>query len=188
MQQTRLDELSLMRVPGELPRVQLVGPLDSILAFWSQVTPEVTLVNGDFWALQNIREGLPSVYNSTAEAFIPQTLNLQLLNGINFKKGCYTGQEVIARMKYLGQLKRRMYMAHFDTDTRPAPGDRLYSASSKSGQGAGQIVDVRPDPAGGYAALVMIQISTAEADDLQLVDEQGAKMELSEPPYGFEPE
>ena len=186
MQQARLGDLSLMRMPGELPRVQLVGPLDSILAFWRQVAPEVTLVNRDFWALQNIHEGLPSVYNSTAEAFIPQTLNLQLLNGISFTKGCFTGQEVIARMKYLGQLKRRMYLAHFDTDAQPAPGDRLYSASSKSGQGAGQIVDVRPDPAGGYAALVMIQISTAEADDLQLVDEQGAKMELCEPPYGFE--
>ena len=49
-------------------------------------------------------------------------------------------------------------------------------------------MDVRPDPAGGYAALVMIQISTAEANDLQWVDDQGAKMELSEPPYGYEAE
>ena len=185
MKQTRVEDLSLIRMPGELPRVQLVGPPQSILAFCKQKAPEATLVNRDFWALQNIRAGLPSVYNSTAEAFIPQTLNLQLLEGISFTKGCYTGQEVIARMKYLGQLKRRMYVAHFDTDARPAPGDRLYSASSKSGQGAGQVVDVRPDPAGGYAALVMIQISTAEADDLQLTDGQGARMELSEPPYGF---
>ena len=185
MQQTRVEDLSLIRMPGELPRVQLVGPPQSILAFCKQKAPEATLVNRDFWALQNIRAGLPSVYNSTAEAFIPQTLNLQLLEGISFTKGCYTGQEVIARMKYLGQLKRRMYVAHFDTDARPAPGDRLYSPSSKSGQGAGQIVDVRPDPAGGYAALVMIQISTAEADDLQLTDDQGARMELGEPPYGF---
>ena len=188
MQQVKLDDLSVLRMPGALPRVQLVGPVDSIIAFWKQLTPVATLVNRDFWALQNIREGLPSVYNSTAEVFIPQTLNLQLLNAVNFKKGCYTGQEIIARMKYLGQLKRRMYLAHFDTEGQPAPGDSLYSASSKSGQGAGQIVDVRPDPAGGYAALVMIQISTAEANDLQWVDDQGAKMELSEPPYGYEAE
>ncbi len=188
MQQVKLDELSVLRMPGELPRVQLVGPVDSVMAFWKQLAPVATLVNRDFWALQNIREGLPNVYNSTAEAFIPQTLNLQLLNAVNFKKGCYTGQEIIARMKYLGQLKRRMYLAHFDTEALPAPGDSLYSASSKSGQGAGQIVDVRPDPAGGYAALVMIQISTAEANDLQWLDDQGAKMELSEPPYGYETE
>jgi folate-binding protein YgfZ len=188
MQQVKLDDLNLMRMPGELSRVQLIGPVDSIIAFWKQLPPEVTLVNRGFWALQNIREGVPNVYNSTAEAFIPQTLNLQLLNGISFNKGCYTGQEIIARMKYLGQVKRRMYLAHFDAEVQPAPGDRLYSASSKSGQGAGQIVDVRPDPAGGYAALVMIQISTAEADDLQLLDDQGPRMELSEPPYGFETE
>lgn len=188
MQQVKLDDLSVLRMPGELPRVQLIGPVDSIMAFWKQLTPAATVVNQDFWALQNIREGLPNVYNSTAEAFIPQTLNLHLLNAVNFKKGCYTGQEIIARMKYLGQLKRRMYLAHFDTEAQPAPGDKLYSGSSKSGQGAGQIVDVRPDPAGGYAALVMIQISTAEANDLQWLDDQGAKMELSEPPYGYETE
>lgn len=160
------------------------------MAFWKQLATDATLVNRDFWTLQNIREGLPTVYNSTAEAFIPQTLNLQLLNAINFQKGCYTGQEVIARMKYLGQLKRRMYLAQFDAEAevQPSPGDSLYSASSKSGQGAGKIVDVRPDPAGGYAALVMIQISAAAADDLQWLDDRGAKLALSEPPYGFETE
>ncbi len=185
MQQLRLDDLTVLRMPGELPRVQLIGPVESITSFWQQIVPQATLVNRGFWNLQNIREGLPNVYNSTAEAFIPQTLNLQLLDAVSFTKGCYTGQEVVARMKYLGQLKRRMYVAHFDTDAEPAPGDRLYSASSKSGQGAGQIVDVTRDPAGGYTALVMIQISSAEADDLQLADEQGEKVVLSEPPYGF---
>lgn len=190
MQQVKLDNLNVLRMPGELPRVQLVGPVESIMAFWKQLAPEATLVNPDLWILQNIREGLPTVYNSTAEVFIPQTLNLQLLNAINFQKGCYTGQEVIARMKYLGQLKRRMYLAQFDAETevQPSPGDSLYSTSSKSGQGAGKIVDVRPDPAGGYAALVMIQISTAAADDLQWLDDKGPKLALSEPPYGFETE
>lgn len=185
MQHLRQDELNVMRMPGELPRVQLIGPVDGVVSCWQKLVPGATLVNREFWTLQNIRAGLPTVYDNTAEAFIPQTLNLQLLNCISFTKGCYTGQEVIARMKYLGQLKRRMYLAHFDTDQQPAPGDRLYSASSKSGQGAGQIVDVCPDPAGGFLALVMIQISTAEADDLQLLDDQGVKLALSEPPYGF---
>lgn len=185
MQHTRQDDLNIMRMPGDLPRVQLICPVSSVVSRWQQLTPEASLVNGDYWTLQNIRAGLPTVYDKTAEAFIPQTLNLQSLNAISFTKGCYTGQEVIARMKYLGQLKRRMYLAHFDADVQPAPGDKLYSASSKSAQGAGQIVDVCPDPAGGYQALVMIQISTAEADDLQLLEGQGAKMALEEPPYGF---
>ncbi len=185
LQQIRLDDLSLLRMPGELPRVQLIGQVHSIIAMWQRLAPECTLVNGDFWAWQNIREGLPSVYNSTAEAFIPQTLNLQLLNAISFTKGCYTGQEVIARLKYLGQLKRRMYLAYFDTDVQPVAGDGLYSAGNRSAQGTGQIVDVRPDPTGGYVALVMIQTSSAEANDLQLEDDQGARLELSEPAYGF---
>lgn len=188
LQQTRQNDVSLLCMPDEAGRVQLIGPAQSVKDIWRQFATKATVVNSDFWPLQNIRQGIPNVYNSTAEAFIPQTLNLQLLNAISFTKGCYTGQEVIARMKYLGQVKRRMYLAHFDAEVIPAAGERLYSASSKSGQGAGQIVDVRPDPAGGFTALVMIQIDTAEANDLQLGDAEGVKMTITDPPYGFDVE
>ncbi len=185
LQQIRQDDVSLLRMPGEPGRVQLIGSVQNIKNRWQKLAAKASVVNSDFWSLQNIQQGIPSVYNSTSETFIPQTLNLQILNAISFTKGCYTGQEVIARMKYLGQTKRRMYIAHFDAAEGPMPGERLFSASSKSAQGAGQIVDVSADPAGGFAALVMIQIATAEANDLQLKDAQGVKMTLTEPPYGF---
>jgi tRNA-modifying protein YgfZ len=61
------------------------------------------------WRLADIRAGLPQVYAATSEAFVAQMLNLDLLDGISFTKGCYTGQEIIARTQHLGRIKRRLY-------------------------------------------------------------------------------
>ena len=66
------------------------------------------------WQKQNILDGLPQIHAETAELFIPQMVNLDLLDGINFKKGCYTGQEIIARMHYLGKVKQRMFVCQID--------------------------------------------------------------------------
>ena len=76
------------------------------------VTPEEAQTYSDFerWLEADISEGLPRVTEETYEAFIPQMINMDILNGINFKKGCYTGQEIIARMKYLGKLKQRSFV------------------------------------------------------------------------------
>lgn len=185
---TTFDRLTLMRLPGEAPRCQLLGPAEASIAFWERHRQRVQPVNGDFWPLLDIRAGLPQVYDATAEAFVPQMCNLDLLGAISFSKGCYTGQEVVARMKYLGQLKRRMFRAHIATDRCPAPGDLLFSPSSRSAQGAGKVVDARPSPQGGCEALVVVELSSFEAGDLKLGDENGAPLELHEPPYGLTPE
>jgi folate-binding protein YgfZ len=62
------------------------------------------------WIMHNIEDGLPEITDKTTELFVPQMVNLDLLDGINFKKGCYTGQEIVARMHYLGKLKQRMFV------------------------------------------------------------------------------
>ena len=84
------------------------------------------------WTLENIRSGIGEVRPETVEEFIPQMLNLQSVgDGISFDKGCYTGQEIVARMKYLGKLKRHMYRLQLAADTLPNPGDPIYSLSSE---------------------------------------------------------
>jgi folate-binding Fe-S cluster repair protein YgfZ len=87
--------------------------------------------------------------------------NLDLVNGVNFKKGCYPGQEIVARTQYLGKLKRRMYLAHIDSGSAPQAGDELFSPDME-GQASGMLANVAAAPSGGYDALAVLQTSSRE--------------------------
>lgn len=90
------------------------------------------------WHLQLIRLGIGQVQEQTRESFIPQMLNLQHLGGVSFQKGCYTGQEIVARMQYLGKLKRRMYRLLWTGDQPPSPSTPIHNSSN--GQAVGEVV------------------------------------------------
>lgn len=177
--------LTAIRVAGEPDRFLVIGEPAAVQAWWQASSADPGTADG--WPLLDIRAGIPQVVDATAEAFVPQMANLQLVNGVSFTKGCYTGQEVVARMQYLGTLKRRMYRVRIAADTCPAPGSELFSASSESGQGAGKVVDARPSPDGGCEALVVCQIASMEAGDLRLGDAGGPALEPLELPYAFAP-
>ena len=185
---TTAGDVTVLRLPGDRPRFNLVGPLEAMASLWSRVSERATPTGPDFWALMDIRAGLPTVFDETAEAFVPQMANLQLLDGISFTKGCYTGQEVVARMQYLGKLKRRMYRARITSATRPEPGTELFSPSGESGQGIGRVVDAAPSPEGGFEALVVLQINSAEAGGIRLGGADGPRLVLEPLPYAFEAE
>ena len=179
------NELTVIRLPGDRPRFELIAPPGALAAMWPRIQARAEQTGADFWSLMDIRAGVPNVLEGAVEAFVPQMANLQLIGGVSFTKGCYTGQEVVARMQYLGKLKRRMYLAHIDATERPAPGTEIFSPSSDSGQGAGRIVDAAPAPEGGFEALVVLQISSAEANDARLSDAGGPVLRLLALPYGF---
>lgn len=179
------EGLTIIRLAGDRPRFEVVGEPEPMARFWQQASNVAKQTSPAFWTLMEIRAGVPNVFDETAEAFVPQMANLQLLGGVSFTKGCYTGQEVVARMQYLGKLKRRMYRAHIDMDTCPERGTEVYSPSSESGQGAGRVVDAAPAPNGGYEALVVLQISSAESGDLRLGNADGPGLELLDLPYSF---
>lgn len=177
------DELTLIRLPGERPRFELVGPAETLAEIWQAAEPQALRMDEDYWALQEIRAGIPIIYQSTSEAFVPQMTNMQLVDGVSFTKGCYTGQEVVARMQYLGKLKRRMYLAHVDSDTLPKAGDELFAKGSTSGQGTGKVVDARRAD-DGYDLLAVIEIASAEAEEVCL-GENGPRLKLGNLPYPF---
>jgi len=180
------DGVTRIRLPGPRPRLLLAGPTPAMIALHDAMAHRIIRVDPDFWHLEEIRAGLPQVYDATAEAFVPQMCNLDRLDGVSFTKGCYTGQEVVARMRYLGQLKRRMYLARMAPGTPcPPPGTPLHSTSSRSAQGAGRVVDARPTPEGGCEALVVAEIAAAEAGDLRIGNEKGPAVALAPPPYGL---
>jgi folate-binding protein YgfZ len=173
----------LVRLPGLTPRYEIIGSADTLIRLWQDFETQARPMSCSYWALQEIRAGIPTVFRETAEAFVPQMTNMQLIDGVSFTKGCYTGQEVVARMQYLGKLKRRMYLAHVDTDGTPRPGDELFAEGSTSGQGAGKVVDAQAT-GNGYDLLAVIEIDSAEGQSVHLGPD-GPKLEISELPYEF---
>lgn len=140
-------------------------------------------VSTDVWDLLDILAGVPHILPPGVDEFVPQMVNYQALGGINFKKGCYTGQEIVARMQYLGTLKRRMYLVKIDTTLPPPPGDTLYVRNET--QSVGQIVNAQPHPDGGAIALAVISIRHVEKEEIHLHSQTGEVLELLELPYSL---
>jgi folate-binding protein YgfZ len=126
------------------------------------------------WKLAALRAGLPQVYPETHEAFVAQMLNIDLLGGISFEKGCYTGQEIIARAHFRGTVKRRMFL--FQTDgLAPAPGTRVLAGD----QHAGDVVD-------SADSLLLAVISLSQLKTELRLDGSGAGLTRLDLPYGVE--
>jgi folate-binding protein YgfZ len=107
-------------------------------SFLDAIEKQTQKVSTDEWQLLDIAAGIGEVYPESYELFTPQELNYQLVNGINFRKGCYTGQEIVARLHYRGKLKRHMYRFEYKNDQTPPPGTTIIN--SLSGQNAGTVV------------------------------------------------
>ena len=180
------DGFVCVRLAGDRPRFLLAGTPQALQQLWLKAAAQARPASAEAWRLLDIRAGLPTVYDQTVDAFVPQMANLQLVNGVSFTKGCYTGQEVVARMQYLGKLKRRMYRVHLAAGDCPQPGTELFSSSSGSGQGAGRIVDAVSSPDGGCEALAVIETSAMEAGEIRIGDADGERLELLDLPYECE--
>ena len=150
--------------------------------FWQSLSQHAQPVGSVCWDWLNIRAGIPVILPQTQEQFVPQMANLELLGGVNFKKGCYPGQEIVARMQYLGKLKRRMYLVHIDSSVAPQPGDELFSAEME-GQASGMIANVSPAPGGGYDMLAVMQTSSRESQTVHWKSLQGEVLQFLPPPY-----
>jgi tRNA-modifying protein YgfZ len=184
---TRTSNLLAIRVPGTPPRFEIVAPAEAAAVLWNSLAANVRAVNADFWSLLDIRAGLPNVYEETADAFVPQMANMHLIDGVSFTKGCYTGQEVVARMQYLGSLKRRMYLGEVATDVRPERGAELHSTTSISEQATGRVVDIAESGPGRFELLAVVEIGAAETAEVRLGPD-GPRVVLKAPPYGFSAE
>jgi len=132
------------------------------------------------WLLGQVRAGIGQVFGPTHELFIPQMLNLQAVGGVSFKKGCYTGQEIVARMQYLGKLKRRLYHLALPEGELPAPGTPLCSPAHASA--VGEVVVAAAAP-GTVELLAVLQNDVAEQGEVFLGTAQGPRLTLLELPY-----
>jgi folate-binding protein YgfZ len=173
------ETVTVTRTPGPFQRFELIGPAETLIGLWESLTPDFQPVGEPAWRLLEVLSGLPEVYPETREAFIPQMTNLHWLGGVDWRKGCYPGQEVVARMHYLGKLKRRMYLARADTDSTPAPGAPVQAAADA--QNAGTVVHGAAHPEGGSVLLAVLKIAAAESGELALED--SSRLALQPLPY-----
>lgn len=169
---------TVMKLPGAIPRFEIFSDIEHAPKLWTALAEHCKTVNTDYWEWLEIQAGIPEVYTETQEEFVPQMLNLDLLNAINFKKGCYTGQEIVARTHYLGTVKRRTQLAH--TTQQANPGDDVKNDKQET---VGKVVRCAAAPTGGYDLLLEARLESLEAGALYVGE---SILEIKPLPYALQ--
>lgn len=168
-------------------RFEFVANIEYAPTLWTYLTENAIPAGAACWDWLDIQSRIPVILPATQEEFIPQMVNLDAIGGVSFQKGCYPGQEIVARTQYLGKIKRHMHLAHIATDTPVTPGDDLVSPSTAE-QSCGKIVNAAPALNGGYDVLAVIQVSSTEAGKVHWKALNGPVLEISPPPYSISPD
>ncbi len=167
------DKFVLVVVPEKAPAV------------WQALAGHAPPVGAPAWDWLRLSSGIPMITAATQEEFVPQMVNWEVLGGVSFQKGCYPGQEIVARTQYLGRIKRRMYLAHLDGNDPPAAGDNLYTPDME-GQASGMVVNAAPAPGGGFDLLAVAQIeSVAAKQPIRWKAPDGPALTLKAQPYAL---
>ena len=162
-------------------RYQWITSVEQAIAAWPALTQKLSAVGTHAWRLTDIYAGVPVITQPTQEQFVPQMINFELIGGVNFKKGCYPGQEIVARSQYLGKLKRRSVLALVDAvDVRA--GAEVFS-SEDPGQPCGMIVNAEPAGTGKSACLVEIKLAASDNGTIHLGAVDGPVLQLQPLPY-----
>jgi folate-binding protein YgfZ len=157
----------------DAPRYLWLTSLETATAALPALKSSLALGGNEAWRLASIHAGVPQVTLKTQEQFVPQMVNFELLGGVNFKKGCYPGQEIVARSQYLGKLKRRTTLATVDNAAARA-GNEVFSEADPA-QPCGMIVNAAVNGAGGADVLVELKLAALN-DDVRLGSAGGSKL------------
>ena len=184
-QTIQYNNLSILRLADNEPRYEIFGDISNISdakQLWDQCATDAIAVNNNGWNYLNIAAGIPSINEASSEAWIPQMVNYIAIGGVDFKKGCYPGQEVVARLNYLGKTKRRMYRLKISTKQLPAIGDTIASTSDKA---AGKILNAAINPDGSIEALAIMKIAETDSP-LTLANDNNTSIALLDLPYSLD--
>lgn len=177
-----LENGAILKLPAteNNSRFEIFTDAANASAIWNALKTDCQLVGKPCWDWLEIQAGIPDITPATQEQFVPQMLNLDLLNAISFKKGCYTGQEIVARTHYLGSVKRRTYLASIESTHAPSAGDKVMDSTKNE---VGQIVRAAANPSGSFDALVEMRIDAKETGSIYWNDTVVATQNL---PYALE--
>jgi folate-binding protein YgfZ len=178
---------TLIRVADALgaPRYQWLMSAETANTVAPVLADRLSVGNADSWHLSEIHAGVAQISKATQEQFVPQMVNFELLGAVNFKKGCYPGQEIVARSQYLGKLKRRTTLVSIP-DAHAAAGMEVF-ATADPAQPCGMIVNAAPNGQGGVDALVEMKLAAIEAGSVRLGSADGVALQFLDMPYVLEP-
>ena len=171
---------------GGLRRALWIGPADQREALLAKLPAGLLQQPEAHWRWLDIQAGIPQILEATREQFVPQMVNFELIGGVNFRKGCYPGQEIVARSQYLGKLKRRTLLASVDvTDlAAAAPGTEVFSEADPD-QPCGMIVNAERSPEGRVDCLVEIKMDAIDSA-VHLGSSGGPLLQFNELPYALD--
>lgn len=176
------DGTTVIRLPdgAAQPRWQLAVPAERADAVLATLAATLAPADAEVWDWLDIAAGIPRIVTATQEQFVPQMINFELIGGVNFRKGCYPGQEVVARSQYRGTLKRRMWRVHGE-GAAPAPATEIYRPEDAE-QPCGMIVNATASPEGGWDGLAELKIDAA-AGEMRLGAAGGSPVVTRALPY-----
>jgi tRNA-modifying protein YgfZ len=165
------------------PRYQWICTQESAQQAWPILAQTLQPVGPQVWRLAEIQAGVPQITQATQEQFVPQMINFELIGGVSFKKGCYPGQEIVARSQYLGKLKRRMLRA--SSPTKDAKAGMEVFSSTDPDQPCGMIVNAEQASADQMECLVEIKVAAKEDGSIHLGSADGPALHFAAMPYAL---
>ncbi len=157
--------------------------IELAIAAWPSLIEKLTPVHSRVWRLGEIEAGIPQITLATQEQFVPQMINFEVIGGVNFKKGCYPGQEIVARSQYLGKLKRRAVIARIASADVTA-GMEVFSSVDPA-QPCGMIINAENSTSDTSICLLEIKLAALENGTVHLGSADGASLTFLALPYAM---
>lgn len=177
------DQVIAIKVPGPYHRYSFFGPLEQMKTVWTTLKNNGEATGQQDWNLLNVVSGQPEINDATSGEFIAQFLNLDKLDAINFKKGCFPGQEVIARMHYRGKATKRMMRLHIEEAMTAQIGEEFFLLDQADKKYKFICISRAPDIYDGTVCLAISTVKALESVEGDLTTEQGARATIEPMPY-----
>lgn len=178
-----IDGVDITRLPGE--RYLMAVPVGEARQVSASLRDHARQHDESLWSCLDIEAGIPVIVQGTQDQYVPQMVNLDLIGGVSYTKGCYPGQEIVARTHHLGRLKQRMYRIRLPMLDPVPPGEPLFSPQFGNEQASGAILYAARSEAGAHEALAVVQIASAGGGDVRVTSPEGPKVEFLPLPYAL---
>lgn len=172
MTSLQADAVTVIRLDAN--RFIITAPESAKAALWQKLTVKARPAGVPVWRWLDIQAAFPLVTLATKEEFVPQMADFEKIGGVSFHKGCYPGQEIVARTQYLGKVKRHLF--RLSSQQALQAGDELHSPDNPD-QACGKVMTAAPSPAGGYEALAVVQSNFA--DNVRLGSLEGPQVQAA---------